>query len=833
MSQRSGNAPVTLLPFLAVLICTMGALIVLLVVVVQQARVAGNDSETAQADPIPLVHLPGPDDVIPEAVEVESNDDGTAPHEAEESNPPPWMETSIVLDESALPAAEELELDTAMPHAALQEPADTAVTEKPAPAATPTPAGPTAEEVARAQQERDKYLWEIQLLEEAQQNTQQRLSEKNLELSHLEEHTRRLVAELEQLQETADQATSAHAVTMDQAPSAELPEIEQKVAAKQAELDALRAAVANQRATYRLVPYNGSQGTTRRPIYVECRADTVVIQPEGVHLTPEDFALPTNSGNPLAAALRAVREYWATLETDAKRGEPYPLLIVRPGGEKAYALCRRAMKSWDNEFGYELVSNDMPLDYPEADAAVAETIQHALETAREQQRHMLALVAATRPNQGPIYRASRSGGGFVREGGTASRTRLAQPRDEVPPKSSAPAGNGLGGPNPKPTSLGNPDPQSNDAIDLANGQPGAQYGVDATALAIGGGGFQPESATSSPEREPLVVTAEAGMGNPASAFVLPDEFLDNGTSTAVGGPGGDISGPLNLGDTVKTLQDGTSTNILASREALPPGESSAAGENIIGAENTTTGHNLPEAEEAAALTGVTVDNADDGASNDANHRGKPSNTSVTPDNGASNFADVANALSDARSQPADDNATSFESNAADSNIGEPQNIAAGLATSPQSVGGPDSQPSSAAATGAGQPQQDIGAQPSLSAITSLAETRGEDWALPNAVQGAIPIERPVFVAVNHAQLVLEAEPGTSQVPAVLTFQLGTRAAVQTLVTKIWQRIDSWGVAGPGVYWRPKLSMTVSPDGEAIYAELKVLLRNSGLQLERN
>ena len=39
-----------------------------------------------------------------------------------------------------------------------------------------------------------------------------------------------------------------------------------------------------------------------------------------------------------------------------KAGEPYPLLVVRPGGVVAYGAARAALKAWDDEFGYELIS---------------------------------------------------------------------------------------------------------------------------------------------------------------------------------------------------------------------------------------------------------------------------------------------------------------------------------------------------------------------------------------------------------------------------------------------------------------------------------------------
>ena len=55
--------------------------------------------------------------------------------------------------------------------------------------------------------------------------------------------------------------------------------------------------------SYAIVPYQGRQGTSRRPIYIECRANDVILQPEGVKLTIDDFRPPIGPGNPLVAAL--------------------------------------------------------------------------------------------------------------------------------------------------------------------------------------------------------------------------------------------------------------------------------------------------------------------------------------------------------------------------------------------------------------------------------------------------------------------------------------------------------------------------------------------------
>ena len=81
-------------------------------------------------------------------------------------------------------------------------------------------------------------------------------------------------------------------------------------------------------------------------------------------------------GNPLAAALRAAREYMlAQREFDPQAGEPYPMLLVRPEGIMAYYAAREAMKSWGCDFGYELIGDDWKLAYPSPDPRLADVFR--------------------------------------------------------------------------------------------------------------------------------------------------------------------------------------------------------------------------------------------------------------------------------------------------------------------------------------------------------------------------------------------------------------------------------------------------------------------------
>ena len=151
------------------------------------------------------------------------------------------------------------------------------------------------------------------------------------------------------------------------------PQAETKLADAQRHLAEAQQAARNRPRSYAVVPYEGPNQTRRRPVYLECRADDVVLQPEGIVFSEADFDGPPGPGNPLASALRAAREYLGQrvrreggLRTAARdaAGEPYPLLLVRPSGIAAYYAARGAMKSWGSEFGYELIGDDWKLAVP-------------------------------------------------------------------------------------------------------------------------------------------------------------------------------------------------------------------------------------------------------------------------------------------------------------------------------------------------------------------------------------------------------------------------------------------------------------------------------------
>ncbi len=267
------------------------------------------------------------------------------------------------------------------------------------------------------QEIREKRVEQIRLAREERTYLEQTLRE-------LDDEAREVAAQLQELTKGPTTADDAGELAR------KLAQLQDQIAAEQ-QLETEQPPGEATAVLYNLVPYQGPGGTTRRPIYVECVAQKLVLQPFGVELQLEDFAVPGEPGNPLDAALTAIKEYWRRYDLAGAEGTPYPLLVVRPSGAPAYALARRAMTSWVDEFGYELIPEDKQLKYGESDPQLAAEIRAAVDLANRNQA-LLAEQIQYRERvlqQRAIARQMATGGGGLRpdraRGGFTSDSRYA------------------------------------------------------------------------------------------------------------------------------------------------------------------------------------------------------------------------------------------------------------------------------------------------------------------------------------------------------------------------------------------------------------------------
>lgn len=641
--------------------------------------------------------------------------------------------------------------------------------------------------------------WRSEHLRESRAKTASQLEQQRLELSHIEDHARALRDQLAELEAATTKLAKEPANDDRQLARlrSELTTLAARVAAAEDDLRKARKAAADPATpSYAIVPYQGPNQTHRRPLYIECASEGIILQPEGIVLTEEDFFGPLGPGNPLAAALRAQREYLARGQRTNRResGEPYPLLLVRPDGIGAYYAAREAMTSWGSDFGYELIDQEWKLDFNAPDPELAKETQLALDEARVRQRQ-LARAAPRRYSEAerPVFRASPTQGGLVREGGSRSS-----------PYASGGRGGGFG----KRYGRRGAGGVGDDEFGEGNSRAGS--------IARRGGGASGNDTMQPNPYEGLLDGAaaggkSAGVGNSATGGSSADnKSLGNGNSTGTDKLAG---GPIATGD--GTSEEGPRFG----------GGNKANGKSLDGKSNSTQ----PDA----------GNSADAGSDENGTVAGKPGAAARTPGEqmtvggqgargGGNGNATRGTAQGSGKS----------DSNGSTSAAAGGQRSANGDGESTSATGQRSSTAATAGSGGSASSSDPNSGNPTPSpnvalgqtAKASLADRRGKNWGLPDTVRSAVPITRPLRIDCTSDRLVVRSEENAARGAKVVPLKEKTEDSIEELVSIVWEHIDKWGSAGRGMYWRPILSVDVQPGGAARFADLQILLADSGLDV---
>lgn len=135
------------------------------------------------------------------------------------------------------------------------------------------------------------------------------------------------------------------------------------------EIQATKTSLAkrNAKTSYAIMPYRGANGTWRRPIPLECGAAGVILQPTGPAFSLADLKNASFLGiNPLSTAVaRAVVNVQGSRTPDGRPSVPYIVFIIRPNGIPAYYAARARLQQIPIAFGYELVDQDVEVDFPD------------------------------------------------------------------------------------------------------------------------------------------------------------------------------------------------------------------------------------------------------------------------------------------------------------------------------------------------------------------------------------------------------------------------------------------------------------------------------------
>ena len=628
----------------------------------------------------------------------------------------------------------------------------------------------TAQEVVQVAEQRKE---ELQSLADAKLRAQQKqldnqrfeLEQKRLMLQHFEEHIEELTAELTELFEAIQLAqTTAKTEQEKQEQLEKLSELEKQLAEAKEKLAQQLEKPDGDKPVFAVIPYEGPNGTHRRPIYLECRADGLLVQPEGILLTLENLQPPYGPGNPLDAALRTIRNEYKP-KSGAITRTAYPLLLVRPSGVRTYALARAALSSWDDQFGYELIDDDLDLVFPEGVPGLKEKLASTIELARQRQSALArAMPAQYQPLQG-------GAGGTGGASGGAPYSSLAGSRGSA--SEGAREGNGT---------------QSGFPGDGFFGSSGNERGSGgSTGLSLGNTADQRSQGSGSLSEDLLAagqssVLAEASPSTGAGSF-----FGDPSSSLAdlnlgAGKQGGNGSGQSGTGES----ESGSSGR----------GESS----QTAGSESGRTG----ESGQPPSLESF-----------------------VAQGSGASGGAASAAARNNAAG-----NSPSQRSNSG--NSGQAGSGSAAASMMGQSMSG------SSPGFSTSNPDQDPAAAPQLSLSVEydkskqaapVSARRGRNWAWRDGPRTQTPVVRKVHLHCFVDSWVLLPDNGDVNLALTIPFKGTPEQRAVVLAKAIIDRVDSWGLALAGGYWKPVLIVDVAPQAAWRFDQLKRLMEGSGLEVK--
>lgn len=572
----------------------------------------------------------------------------------------------------------------------------------------------------------------------------------------------------------------------------------------QEETKKLREKNADSKRSYAILPYQGKKGVFRRPIYVECNENGVFLQPEGVPFLSTDFLLARYPGNPFDAGLRAASRRFVELNgaktAKGETVEPYPLLIIRPGGANRYYSAVAALASWGGDFGYEFVADDQEIAYPEPDPVLAAAVREQTEFSRRRLAAQLtALMSARNATTSfagaPRFRPSGSGGGASFGGSDASSSDGGASASALQAR--------LG----SQVKLG--------SVGGLGGAPGstASPGLGAS-VASGGTGFAANASAVS-----NASTIPTGVGGPVDAAFALGSGSDSGSATSFDAST-ETPLPRYSGDFAQFVRPGPTAS------ASPSAQNA---QNVQNAPSETTAQNAPNASfaqgaplaipHAAAQTTQTLPPPSPAQTASNAQTTRPSQTASTPF--LTQFQESPQTAPNAQTSAA--SPIDARQTLGNTTFGAGATGSASSGTLADSGSGATS--TRVEATAPKKPNADRpSARQNPNAIRISDELRRPSQ------QG---LERGIRVLCSADRLVFPKQPGLrSSTTVALAADAPLASVERELSDAIVFCVKSWGVAGRNMYWAPFLKVEVASNGEERFRELSEFCRAQGLTVVR-
>jgi hypothetical protein len=618
------------------------------------------------------------------------------------------------------------------------------------------------------------------------------LEERRVKQAHLEDHVARLREELRRLEAEIE---AAHAGSTESIQSKEaIDKLKSKIEEEKVKIKTLKDEQETKTPRVVIVPHKGPNGTDRRPVYIECRADGVYLHPEGVAIDPKYLDSGIPGPNPLDAALRTIRNH--AMKNYGDSVAPYPLIVVRPDGIDTYGAARYAMREWDDQFGYELVPDDVKLAFPDSDPALKTKVEQAIAQAVREQQAIAMQMAGSMGMVGN-GRGARGGG----------------------PGNSGPGTGGVA------STAGTPGSASSSvdgsAATTLDGKPIQRRASDLPVLSARNMEARTADALDNGYRRP-------GARGPYQASLAEKKAASDAARAIAAGDNmpGDLSAPLGPVQEGSTSQTGAVR--IASNDPASLGQPNAEPTQVSQVTKVFKPTPQEPTQRPRWLRALERTQADKRSTRTTWLGSVTRLMTASPKPMPTHQGSSVTSKSNAPSASTDPNAP----------IGGTQAAGSSDSTNPAGTAPPPMENSSSSSM-AGSPSQpppagkvnvDVNGQ---KPPRSLVKRKGSKWALPPEVANSAGTSmiRMIRVECYDDRLVLLPEGGKGAT-TVYGFSDGNvdRASLE-LATDVRDRVHRWGAAMPGGRWQPLMEVNVAPGGEMRYQQLRRLMDGSGVDVQ--
>jgi hypothetical protein len=616
-------------------------------------------------------------------------------------------------------------------------------------------------------------------LEAQRDELKAKVERRRRDLAGIEDHIARLSNSLDQLVDKIERIQSQASLTEKEKSDKALAvqELKKEIDQKKKELIDEIEKQKKRKPAFAVIPYVGSNGTSRRPVYLECTKEGVVVQPEGLLISLNDLRPPLGPGNPLDAALRVLRLTYQQKDlTFGITQPPYPLLIVRPDGIQTYAMAREAMSGWDDQFGYELVDGDMELKFPPSPAGLKEQLTSTVEVAKRRQQALIA-----------------------------SMPRRVVPGDHDDNWDTIDALNG--------TSLAsnNNSPSVGTESAMSASQPKEWQLIQSMASSQVASAIQRNG-------------NQDALGQAGNASIPGSAFRPNPPNT-LGMGGADLSGQFTAGEFSQQSGRAIEANMAQNGNASRSGDAARRDGQDAGQD---TGQAMGQ--DTGQATGKAT--GQDNENGNGNSNGARADTAASNSGGAGNQTSARSALNSGSvgDQPMPPGANAFSSGTGATG-GASSLSASGAPASTQTPTDPAASPNVSLAM-----NKKAEAQPAAKHVRPegdlkpISVSAGHGWAASRAEGKATPVSRSIVMIALKDRWLLRSDEEPNKFDLNVTMEGGPQQAGNELAAAMRKRVDSWGLSVPGGYWSPTLTIEAANDAQQSVARLERLLEGSGVQI---